>query len=43
MSTIRRAGRILVLENVTVVQVGTFEELARNRGRFAQLMSREGE
>ncbi len=41
LSTIRNADRIYVLESGRVVQVGSFDELARQPGLFAQLIQRQ--
>ncbi|MGJ3246912.1 MAG: NHLP bacteriocin export ABC transporter permease/ATPase subunit [Elainellaceae cyanobacterium] len=41
LSTIRNADRIYVLESGRVVQQGTFNELARQDGVFAQLIKRQ--
>jgi len=41
LSTVRRADRIVVLERGRIVQMGTYEELARKPGRFASLMQRQ--
>jgi len=43
LSTIRNADRIYVLEAGRVVQVGTFEELVKQQGLFAQLVARQME
>jgi ATP-binding cassette subfamily B protein len=37
LSTIRNAGRILVFDEGSIVENGTFEELVALRGRFAEL------
>jgi ABC-type multidrug transport system fused ATPase/permease subunit len=37
LSTVRRATQILVLQNGTVVERGSFEELLRRQGAFATL------
>jgi ABC-type bacteriocin/lantibiotic exporter with double-glycine peptidase domain len=41
LSTIRQADRIYVIQAGRVVQVGTYSELARQPGLFAQLMRRQ--
>jgi ABC-type bacteriocin/lantibiotic exporter with double-glycine peptidase domain len=41
LSTIRNADRIYVLQGGRVAQQGTFEQLARQEGLFAQLMKRQ--
>jgi ABC-type bacteriocin/lantibiotic exporter with double-glycine peptidase domain len=41
LSTIQAADRIYVLAGGRVVQQGTFAELARHTGLFAQLMTRQ--
>jgi ATP-binding cassette subfamily C protein len=41
LSTIRNAHRIYVLQAGRIVQQGSFEELARVEGLFAQLMARQ--
>ncbi|MBE7386178.1 MAG: NHLP bacteriocin export ABC transporter permease/ATPase subunit [Leptolyngbya sp. SIO1E4] len=41
LSTIRNADRIYVIEAGRVVQQGTFDELARQPGLFAQLIKRQ--
>ncbi|HHP7246236.1 MAG TPA: ATP-binding cassette domain-containing protein, partial [Elainellaceae cyanobacterium] len=41
LSTIRNADRIYVLKSGRVVQQGTFDELARQDGVFAQLIKRQ--
>ena len=43
LSTIRNADRIYVIEAGRVVQVGTFEELVKQDGLFAQLVARQME
>jgi ABC-type bacteriocin/lantibiotic exporter with double-glycine peptidase domain len=43
LSTIRNADRIYVIEAGRVVQVGTFEELVKQEGLFAQLVARQME
>lgn len=43
LSTIRNADRIYVIEAGHVVQVGTFEELVKLEGLFAQLVARQME
>ncbi len=43
LSTIRNANRIYVIEEGRVVQVGTFEELMKLEGLFAQLVARQME
>ena len=43
LSTIRNADRIYVIEAGRVVQVGTFEELVKLEGLFAQLVARQME
>ena len=42
LSTIRRAERIVVLEQGRVAAVGTWEELARRPGRFRSLLQARG-
>ncbi|KOP26785.1 cation tolerance protein CutA [Hapalosiphon sp. MRB220] len=41
LSTIRNAHRIYVLQGGRVVQQGSFDELAKQQGLFAQLMARQ--
>ncbi len=41
LSTIRQADRIYVIDGGQIVQVGSFERLARQDGLFARLMSRQ--
>jgi NHLM bacteriocin system ABC transporter ATP-binding protein len=41
LSTIRKADRIYVFENGRITQHGSFEELAQQKGLFAQLMARQ--
>ncbi|MEM9447888.1 MAG: NHLP bacteriocin export ABC transporter permease/ATPase subunit [Cyanobacteria bacterium P01_E01_bin.6] len=41
LSTIRNADRIYVLESGRVVQAGSFEELSKQDGLFAQLIKRQ--
>ena len=41
LSTIRGANRICVLDRGAIVQQGTYEELAREPGLFARLISRQ--
>ncbi|MCX7594452.1 MAG: ATP-binding cassette domain-containing protein, partial [Fischerella sp.] len=41
LSTIRNAHRIYVLQDGRVVQQGSFDELAKQQGLFAQLMARQ--
>jgi ABC-type multidrug transport system fused ATPase/permease subunit len=41
LSTIRKADRIYVFENGRITQHGSFEELAKQKGLFAQLMARQ--
>jgi ABC-type multidrug transport system fused ATPase/permease subunit len=41
LSTIRKADRIYVFENGRITQHGGFEELAQQKGLFAQLMARQ--
>lgn len=41
LSTIRNADRIYVIEAGRVVQQGTFDELAHQKGLFAQLIARQ--
>ncbi|MEM7552732.1 MAG: NHLP bacteriocin export ABC transporter permease/ATPase subunit [Cyanobacteria bacterium P01_A01_bin.84] len=41
LSTIRNANHIYVLQNGTVMQQGTFEQLSTKEGLFAQLMQRQ--
>lgn len=41
LSTIRNADRIYVMEGGRVVQQGNFEELAKQKGLFIQLMARQ--
>ncbi|MGJ5673968.1 MAG: NHLP bacteriocin export ABC transporter permease/ATPase subunit [Nostochopsis sp.] len=41
LSTIRHAHRIYVLEGGRVVQQGSFDQLAKQQGLFAQLMARQ--
>lgn len=43
LSTIRNADRIYVIEAGRVVQAGSFEELVRQEGLFAQLVARQME
>jgi ABC-type bacteriocin/lantibiotic exporter with double-glycine peptidase domain len=43
LSTIRQADRIYVIVGGRVVQQGTFTELARQAGPFAQLMVHQGD
>lgn len=43
LSTIRNADRIYVIEAGRVVQVGSFEELVKQEGLFAQLVARQME
>ncbi|MEH2165195.1 MAG: NHLP bacteriocin export ABC transporter permease/ATPase subunit [Nostoc sp.] len=43
LSTIRNADRIYVIEAGRVVQMGTFEELVKLEGLFAQLVARQME
>ncbi len=43
LSTIRNADRIYVIDAGRVVQVGTFEELVKLEGLFAQLVARQME
>jgi len=41
LSTISNADRIYVVDNGTIVQQGTFEELTRHEGLFRDLMARQ--
>ena len=41
LSTIRQADRIYVMMGGRVVQKGTFADLARQEGPFAQLMAHQ--
>jgi ABC-type bacteriocin/lantibiotic exporter with double-glycine peptidase domain len=41
LSTVRNADRVLVLVNGTLAQQGTYEELARVDGPFAELIRRQ--
>jgi ABC-type bacteriocin/lantibiotic exporter with double-glycine peptidase domain len=41
LSTIRNADRIYVLENGRIAQEGSFTQLARQEGLFAQLIARQ--
>ena len=41
LSTIRHCDRILVLENGTIVEDGTYEELIEKGGSFAELVARQ--
>jgi ABC-type bacteriocin/lantibiotic exporter with double-glycine peptidase domain len=41
LSTIRNADRIYVLQDGRVVQQGSFDELAKQQGLFAQLIARQ--
>ena len=41
LSTIRGTNRICVLDSGRIVQQGTYEELARQRGLFARLIARQ--
>ncbi|AFY78660.1 NHLM bacteriocin system ABC transporter, ATP-binding protein [Pleurocapsa sp. PCC 7327] len=41
LSTIRNANRIYVFQNGRVVQQGSFEQLSKREGLFAQLMARQ--
>jgi ABC-type bacteriocin/lantibiotic exporter with double-glycine peptidase domain len=41
LSTIRNADRIYVLEKGRIVQEGSFAQLARKKGLFAQLIRRQ--
>jgi ABC-type bacteriocin/lantibiotic exporter with double-glycine peptidase domain len=41
LSTIRNANRIYVFENGRITQHGSFDELAKQKGLFAQLMARQ--
>jgi NHLM bacteriocin system ABC transporter ATP-binding protein len=41
LSTIRNADRIYVLENGRIVQEGSFTQLVRQKGLFAQLIARQ--
>jgi len=43
LSTIRQADRIYVIVGGRVVQQGTFTDLARQAGPFAQLMAHQGD
>lgn len=40
-STIRRADRIIVLDNGTIAESGTHEELAAKQGRYYEIIKRE--
>ncbi len=37
LATIRNAGRILVFDNARIIESGTFDELVRLGGHFAEL------
>ena len=41
LSTIRKADRIYVLDKGIITQVGTFEELAKTPGLFAEMLKRQ--
>ncbi|HXQ23597.1 MAG TPA: hypothetical protein VN812_18100, partial [Candidatus Acidoferrales bacterium] len=41
LSTVRRATQILVLQDGTIVEGGTFEDLLQRRGAFYQLYARQ--
>ncbi|AWB34326.1 glucan ABC transporter ATP-binding protein/ permease [Orrella marina] len=41
LATVRRADRIVVLDDGEIVESGTFEELARAKGAFAQMVDRQ--
>ena len=41
LSTIRKADRIYVLDKGIIAQVGTFEELAKTPGLFAEMLGRQ--
>lgn len=41
LSTIKEMDRILVLENGTIVEEGSFEELLAKRGRFSELWEKQ--
>ncbi len=41
LSTVRRATQIVVLQNGTIVERGTFDELVQHRGAFYQLYARQ--
>jgi ATP-binding cassette subfamily B protein len=43
LSTVRDADQIVVLDRGRVVEVGTYDELLAQRGRFAALASRDGD
>jgi ABC-type multidrug transport system fused ATPase/permease subunit len=41
LSTIRHCDRILVLDNGKIVEDGTYEQLVKKRGFFAELVERQ--
>jgi ABC-type bacteriocin/lantibiotic exporter with double-glycine peptidase domain len=41
LSTIRNADRIYVIEAGRLVQAGSFDELAKQKGLFARLVARQ--
>jgi ATP-binding cassette subfamily B protein/subfamily B ATP-binding cassette protein MsbA len=41
LSTVRRAGQILVVQNGAIIERGTFDELMQRRGFFHQLYARQ--
>lgn len=41
LSTIRQCDRILMLENGKIVEDGTYDELIRENGKFAELVARQ--
>ena len=41
LSTIRQCDRILMLENGKIVEDGTYDELIKENGKFAELVARQ--